>query len=420
MTGTGPGSSAWPSILVAGVLVAWLAPANCSAQAPSGGTPGATAPSPALPAPNTPPPTMPDPDAPPTPGMSPGAAGYGGSPSESLGMPSPIPRRDVLEQPAGLMPQPEPEVAGLPSLSHDHRGDGSGTVGSSLIWQGQLPPSPSHSHGHYEDGDGVVGGPIGPIGHLNTVQPHSHSVLVDGTLGYGPPGLHPGFYGFGLAYHPGYGYGGNGLGVGTQGGYPCYGGPGYPFKYGYPRFTPTPFYEGIGQLYYDPPVVLSDLIDAGDFGPYTGASAYAYTHPTYTAEAAATGSFVPDVYSLPDTGATNANPEATFSNRSANIPNVSPPGDTRVLAQERYLGMDIEPATNDGRKGMKIVNVIPGSTAARAGLQPGDIIYAANGHVTQERGHLNWIITNATTDNILKLIVRKADGQEQTITIEMP
>jgi PDZ domain len=391
MTGPGPGSSAWPSILVAGVLLAWLSPAPCSAQAPSGGTPGATAPSPALPSPTTPPAA----------GMTEASAAYGTSPSEALGLPSPIPRREVLEQPAGLMPQPEPAVAGLPALSHDHFGDGSGTVGSSLIWQGQLP----HGHSRYEDGDGVVGGPIGPIGHLNTVSPHKNAVLVNGTLGYGPPGLHPGFYGFGLAFHSGYGYGGNGLGVGTQGGYPCYGGPGYPFRYGYPIFTPSPFFEGIGQLYYDPPVVISDMMNAGDFGPYTGASAYAYTQPSGTAEAAAIGSFVPGAYSMPDTGATNA----------------APRGANRVPGTERDLGMDIEPAVAPGgRKGMKIVNVLPESTAAQAGLQSGDIIYAANGHVTQERGHLDWIITNASPQNVLKLVVRKANGLEQTVTIDIP
>jgi hypothetical protein len=49
-----------------------------------------------------------------------------------------------------------------------------------------------------------------------------------GTLGYGPPGVHPGFQGFGLGYHAGHGYGGRALGVGATGGYPFYGGPGYP------------------------------------------------------------------------------------------------------------------------------------------------------------------------------------------------
>src|SRR6202042_1599974 len=107
MTGTSPGSSAWPSILVASVLLAGLSPAPCSAQAPSGGTPGATAPSPALPSPTTPP--------------------AGGMTEASAGLPPPILRREVLDQPAGLMPSPEPSVAGLPALSHDHFGDGSGT-----------------------------------------------------------------------------------------------------------------------------------------------------------------------------------------------------------------------------------------------------------------------------------------------------
>ena len=40
-----------------------------------------------------------------------------------------------------------------------------------------------------------------------------------GTLGYGPPGLHPGFQGFGLGYHLGYGYGGKrAAGSGCRGG----------------------------------------------------------------------------------------------------------------------------------------------------------------------------------------------------------
>ena len=289
-------------------------------------------------------------------------------------------------------------------------------MGSFLIWQGQLP----YKVGPYQDGGGEVGGPIGPIGHLNTVSPPSHSVLVHGPLGYGPPGEHPGFYGFGLSFHPGYGYGGNGLGVGIDGGYPCYGGPGYPIKYGYPHFA-YPYYEGIGQLYYDPPVVLSDLINAGDFGPYTGASIYAFTHPTYTAEAAATGTITPGTYSLPDTSATNAAPEATFSPRSAEVPNVVPPGASRVLGQERYLGMDIGPVNVEGQKGMKIVNILPGSTAERAGLQVGDIIYSGNGYVTEALGHLNWIITNAAPDKVLRLTVRKAsDGRVQTVTLTMP
>ena len=94
-----------------------------------------------------------------------------------------------------------------------------------------------------------------------------------GTLGYGPPGLHPGFQGFGLGYHKGYGYGGKALGPGAEGGYPFYGGPGYPHPaprlrrigganpfpfYGGPG-GPTPecpqYFGGVGPLVEDRPVV---------------------------------------------------------------------------------------------------------------------------------------------------------------------
>jgi hypothetical protein len=107
----------------------------------------------------------------------------------------------------------------------------------------------------------------------------------EGTLGYGGYGLYPGLPGFGLAYHPGYGYGGKALGVGVFGGYPFYGGPGYPhepprlnrfgpampYEYfggpGYPIFGWSHFYQGIGGLVVDKPVV--GIGEPGDFG-YVG------------------------------------------------------------------------------------------------------------------------------------------------------
>ncbi|MFO0893075.1 MAG: hypothetical protein U0790_28550 [Isosphaeraceae bacterium] len=114
-----------------------------------------------------------------------------------------------------------------------------------------------------------------------------------GTLGYGPPGVHPGFQGFGLGYHPGYGYGGDALGVGAEGGYPFYGGPGYPHPapclrrlkkivpfayYGGPG-GPDPlhpnFFGAFGPLAPDKPVVTigNDASSPGDYGPFTGAPA---------------------------------------------------------------------------------------------------------------------------------------------------
>ncbi len=113
-----------------------------------------------------------------------------------------------------------------------------------------------------------------------------------GTLGYGPPGLHSGFQGFGLGYHQGYGYGGDALGVEAEGGHPFYGGPGYPhpdpclrrlggitpFAYyaghGYPSPDHPNFYGGFGPnlLIADQPVVRieGERIDPGVFGGFTG------------------------------------------------------------------------------------------------------------------------------------------------------
>jgi hypothetical protein len=113
-----------------------------------------------------------------------------------------------------------------------------------------------------------------------------------GTLGYGGHGLYPGFQGFGLGYHPGYGYGGKGLGVGDSGGYPFYGGPGYPHEAPCLRrcggIAPFPYYggpgpafnvfHGVGPLVVDRPVVVvgddRGGIGHADFGPFTGAIPY--------------------------------------------------------------------------------------------------------------------------------------------------
>ncbi len=120
---------------------------------------------------------------------------------------------------------------------------------------------------------------------------HVHSVDASGTLGYGPPGVHPGFQGFGLGYHPGHGYGGDALGVGASGGGPFYGGPGYPHAAPTLRrskgITPFPYYGGpghpspghphyfgpVGPLVVDRPTIVIGDGRGGfaDFGPFTGA-----------------------------------------------------------------------------------------------------------------------------------------------------
>jgi hypothetical protein len=117
---------------------------------------------------------------------------------------------------------------------------------------------------------------------------HGHGGLGYGTLGYGEFGLYSGFYGFGLSFHLGYGYGGRSLGVGADGGYPFYGGVGYP-AFGIPYDASV-----IGRLAVDQPVVSEsepgELGYSGDYGSYTGAIPYPETLFAPYASAAATGS----------------------------------------------------------------------------------------------------------------------------------
>ncbi len=147
-------------------------------------------------------------------------------------------------------------------------------------------------------------------GDCNAAGRHGDEGLADGTSGWFPFGSYPGFYGFGLSYHLGYGYGGAALGVGAAGGYPFYGGPGYlhdaPPLRRFGHIVPFAYYSGPGypfsfahpgQLAVDRPLALSG--DSGGqgypydvgFGPFTGAIPYpVFFFAPYAGEAAATGS----------------------------------------------------------------------------------------------------------------------------------
>src|SRR5262249_61981102 len=89
-------------------------------------------------------------------------------------------------------------MVGPRAMAGDPPGPG-GSEGERLIWPGQPP----HSHDHFGDGAGKIGG---PVGHMARVTPHKNSVIANGPLTYGPPGVFPGFYGFGLAFHRRYCY----------------------------------------------------------------------------------------------------------------------------------------------------------------------------------------------------------------------
>jgi hypothetical protein len=283
-------------------------------------------------------------------------------------------------------------------------------------------------------GDGCAGpGPWSPVG------PGS------GTLGYGPPGLYPGFQGFGLGYHLGYGYGGDALGVGVDGGYPFYGGPGYPhcepplrrlgriapFPYyggpGYPTPDHPNFFGGTGPLVPDKPVITigsdrGDLGYASGYGPFMGTLPYpeSFLAP-FTSRAAAAGS---------SSGVSTPNPSPiapdTAPAGGPGRPSATPPPASGAITplppQGRSLGIDAEPAVDAGGvRGVRVSKVDPGTAAEKAGLQAGDVIHSLNGYRTDQPGNLAWIIAHAAPDRVLKMSVRTAsDGKERAITVQLP
>jgi hypothetical protein len=259
-----------------------------------------------------------------------------------------------------------------------------------------------------------------------------------GTLGYGPPGLHPGYDGFGLRYHPGYGYGGHGRGVGAGGGYPFYGGPGYPhpapplnrlgrlepFPYyggpGHPSPGHPHFFGGVGPLVVDPPVIEvgspGDLGHSSGFGPYTGARPYPETlFAPYSSADATLGLSRPE----------RPTPEASSAAPTLPAPSTPPaarsPFARPGAGRSRDLGVEGEPFVDpDGARGLKVTAVRAGSAAARAGLRAGDVIYSINGFPTTDREGLDWVLTQTEPDGVLQVFLQSAaDGKDRTIAVPL-
>jgi PDZ domain len=191
-----------------------------------------------------------------------------------------------------------------------------------------------------------------------------------GWGGFWPWGL---YGGWGYPYGLGYGWGGYGLG---GYGYPGFGGYGYGYPgmaYGYGGF---PGY-GYGM---------------GGMSPYVAG------------------------YNM------NVAPANGFGYTSAYVPPAGGAATNGAAPQRRVLGIDEEPVVSaDGRRAMRVANVYPGTAAAKAGLQAGDVLRSINGYMTEQRGNLAWIIANAAPSNELKMIVRTAkDGKDHTITATLP
>ncbi|MFI5455054.1 MAG: PDZ domain-containing protein [Isosphaerales bacterium] len=296
------------------------------------------------------------------------------------------------------------------------------------------------------DDYGVVVTEQGPKDQKARKGDQVHGDSSYGTLGYGAPGLYPGFQGFGLGYHLGYGYGGDALGVGAEGGFPFYAGPGYPHAeptlrriggitpfpyYGGPGY-PTPdhpnFFGGCGPLVPDQPVVTiatesGEPIGATDFGPFTGAvpDPEALFAP-FVSRAAARASSAGAGPSYPT--AIPTIPVPTTPPPGASIPS-TPPATSRPSSSSavgRSLGIEEVPVVDaNGARGIKISNVYSGAAAEKAGLHAGDVVYSSNGYLTQVRGNLPWIINHAAPSKVLTMRVRTVgDSTEHTITAQLP
>lgn len=272
---------------------------------------------------------------------------------------------------------------------------------AALLWAGTASTATAHGGGGGGGGGhggGMGGGHMGGMGygHMGGMgygyghhpgYGYGYGRHGYGGLGYGGFGYFPGFFGTGLyglgfsGYGLGYGlgYGGYGLGYGGYGGYgygyPYYGGLGYPYSAGYG-------YDGY---------------------PYYGSSSgYGSDYPAYGG------------------GYTGAMPLTNYS--SAYVAPGVGTANTAMAGQPRILGVDEEPvALANGRKGMKITNVYPGTAAQAAGLKSGDVLLSVNGYLTEQHGNLAWIIANATPSNQLKInVLTAADGQEHTVTATIP
>lgn len=252
-----------------------------------------------------------------------------------------------------------------------------------------------------------------------------------GTLGYGPPGVFPGYQGFLLKFHLGYGYGGKALGVEAFSGYPFYGGPGYPHPWPCLNrgcgITPFPFYGGPGTLggpylnFFGEPgrlVINEDVAGEGDRSDNSAVGGYGYGVGSagYSDYGMFSGALpYPESYFAPYTAA------AAAVGSAAPLP-AAPAETAGHIMSAREFGIDEEPVVEaEGTRGIKVAAVYAGTLAQQAGIQVGDIIRSINHYLTINPGDLGWIIANATPASELTLYVRKlSDGKAHAVTFRLP
>lgn len=71
----------------------------------------------------------------------------------------------------------------------------------------------------------------------------------------------------------------------------------------------------------------------------------------------------------------------------------------------------------DRPQGALIADLYPGGPAARAGLRQGDVVLQADGRPVADAAALNYAIQTQRPGEAIPLVVRRADGREQTTTL---
>ena len=255
-----------------------------------------------------------------------------------------------------------------------------------------------------------------------------------GTLGYGPLGLFPGFQGFGLGYHLGYGYGGVRLwALAPKAAIPSTVVPAIRavilrlWRIG--GINPFPYNGGPGYPDTRPPQLLRNVRPTRgrptghqDRGRSRLSLRCRCVWPLYRRGARSRSS----VRSIHGSGRcrcfyhegitlqlASSSPEPAPGSQAwpviVNAPLRPAREKTSVPRPVEALGIDEEPlADSGGVTGIRVSSVHPGTVAERAGLHSGDVIYSANGYLTTDPGNLAWIIATKAPGGTLSMNVRRA------------
>ena len=96
-------------------------------------------------------------------------------------------------------------------------------------------------------------------------------------------------------------------------------------------------------------------------------------------------------------------------------------GTDRVYGSRHYVETAIRDGSLASLRALILVDITPGSPADRAGLLPGDIILAIDGHAIEEPGDLAWGLTEAADGAAVRLdLVRGGVLREIAVLPEAP